>query len=99
MINYILPNVSVSNFLKFETLWSSLSASTPHVELADLTASTASDAVPHRRLLRNDIFLVAAATSTIAQLRSKITSGFIYNKKTTLEEKRYKGIMNCCADK
>jgi hypothetical protein len=31
-------------FLKFETLWASLSATTQHVGLADLTASTALDA-------------------------------------------------------
>jgi hypothetical protein len=37
--------------------------------IADLTASTALDAVPHSLLRRNDICLVAAATSTIAQLR------------------------------
>jgi hypothetical protein len=36
--------------------------------IADLTASTVSNAVPHRQLLRNDIFRVAAATSTIDSL-------------------------------
>jgi hypothetical protein len=39
------------------------------VGIADLTASTASDAMPHSPLLRNSGFLVAAATSTIAQVR------------------------------
>ena len=34
-------------FLKFETLWASLSATTQQVGIADLTASTALDAVPH----------------------------------------------------
>jgi hypothetical protein len=33
-------------FLKFETLWASLSATTQQVGIADLTASTASGAVP-----------------------------------------------------
>ena len=37
--------------------------------IADLTASTASNAQPHKRLWRQRIFLVYAATSTIAQLR------------------------------
>jgi hypothetical protein len=37
--------------------------------LADLTASTVLDAVPHRRLWRNDICLIAAATSTSAHVR------------------------------
>jgi hypothetical protein len=37
-------------FLKFEALWASLSASTQQVGIADLSASTASDAVPHSRL-------------------------------------------------
>jgi hypothetical protein len=36
--------------------------------IADLTASTVSNAVPHSQLLRNDIFRVAAATSTIDSL-------------------------------
>ena len=73
---HLIPKLSVSNikngsfclifeefcrfiFLKFET----------PPGIADLTASTASDAVPHSQLWRNGIFLVAAATSTIAQLR------------------------------
>jgi len=42
---------------------------TQQVGIADLTASTVSDVIPHRRLYRNAIFLVAAATSTIAQLQ------------------------------
>jgi hypothetical protein len=37
--------------------------------LADLTASTASEAVAHISIWRNDFFLVSAATSTIAQIR------------------------------
>jgi hypothetical protein len=37
-------------FLTFETLWASLSAMPQHVGLADLTASTVLDAVPHRQL-------------------------------------------------
>jgi len=37
-------------FLKFETLWATLSATTQQVGIADLTASTASDAVPHSSL-------------------------------------------------
>jgi hypothetical protein len=37
--------------------------------LADLTASPVLDAVPHRKLLRNNICLIAAATSTSAQFR------------------------------
>jgi hypothetical protein len=34
-------------FLKFETLWSSLLATPQQVGIADLAASTASDAIPH----------------------------------------------------
>jgi hypothetical protein len=34
-------------FLKFETLWASLKATTQQVGIADLTASSASDVVPH----------------------------------------------------
>jgi len=37
-------------FLKFETLWASLSATNQQVGIADLIASTASDAAPHRKL-------------------------------------------------
>ena len=43
--------------------------------LADLTASAALDAVPHSLLWRKDICLAAAATSTIAQLRNKLSYG------------------------
>ena len=34
-------------FLKFETLWASLSASTQQIDIADLTAFNALDAVSH----------------------------------------------------
>jgi hypothetical protein len=37
-------------FFKFETFWASLKATTQQVGLADLTASTVLDAVPHRQL-------------------------------------------------
>jgi hypothetical protein len=37
------------------------------VGIADLTASTASDAFPHSSLKRKAIFLVSAASSIIAQ--------------------------------
>jgi hypothetical protein len=40
--------------------------------IADLTASTASEAVAHITISRNDFFLVSAATSTIDQIRLKI---------------------------
>ena len=37
-------------FLNFETLWASHKATPQQVGLADLTASTVLDAVPHRQL-------------------------------------------------
>ena len=38
--------------------------------ISDFTASTASDAVPHSSLQRNDIFLVSAANLKLAQFTS-----------------------------
>lgn len=40
--------------------------------ISDFTAPAALNAVPHRRLLRNDIILASAANSKIAQLRLKL---------------------------
>ncbi len=46
-MSFIFNELSLFIFLKFETLWASLSATTQQVGIADLAASTVSDAVPH----------------------------------------------------
>jgi hypothetical protein len=60
--------------------------------IADLTTSTALDAVPHSQLSRDDICLVAAATSTIAQLGVRGSGLLVLNLRTlnllTLNPKR-----------
>jgi hypothetical protein len=68
--------LSVSNFQnKFLLLQKGFQSILPFENLkpcgiADLTASTASEAVVHISISRNDFFLVSSATATIAQLKS-----------------------------